>query len=194
MVRAITRVLFENRSDLALRTPLAALIRQPALQEGTMLPLHEGALGYFDREKPSFLEEKAEFLALVLSAIVVLSSLLIAGARRINESKQGRIEDYAAQLLNLEKEAKNATTIPELDVFKATLTDILAHAVEDMRRRKINAEGLQLFSFVWESVNYSINDHEEQLRLGPSIARAANKTGVRARNSKRTSSVTSKKR
>lgn len=194
VVRAITRVLFENRRDLALRTPLAALIRQPEIQEGTMLPLHEGALGYFDREKPSFLEEKAEFLALVLSAIVVLSSLLIAGARRINESKQGRIEDYAAQLLNLEKEAKSATTIPELDVFKATLTDILAHAVEDMRQRKINAEGLQLFSFVWESVNYSINDHEEQLRLGPSIARAANQTGARARNSKRSSSVTSKKR
>lgn len=173
VVRAITQVLFENRRDLALRTPLAALIRQPEIQQGTMLPLHEGALSYYDREKPSFLEEKAEFLALVLSAIVVLSSLLIAGARRINESKQGRIEDYAGQLLKLEKDAKEATTIPELDVFKATLTEILAHAVEDMRQRKINAEGLQLFSFVWESVNYSINDHEEQLRLGPGTSRSA---------------------
>ena len=36
-----------------------------------------------------------------------------------------------------------------------------------MRQQRINAEGLQLFSFVWESVNYTINDHEEQLRLGP---------------------------
>ena len=181
VVRAITRVLFENRRDLALRTPLAALIRQPEIQQGTMLPLHEGALGYYDREKPSLLEEKAEFLALILSALVLLSSLLIAAIRRINENKQGRIEDYAGQLLKLEKEAKESTTIPELDVFKASLTDILAHAVEDMRQRKINAEGLQLFSFVWESVNYSINDHEEQLRLGPGTKRIAGSPPAKSR-------------
>lgn len=172
VVRAITRVLFENRRDLALRTPLAALIRQPDIEQGTMLPLHEGALSYFDREKPSVLEEKAEFLALILSAIVVFSSLIIATFRRINEGKQGRIEDYAGELLTLEKAAKEAVTIPDLDVHKARLTEILAEAVDDMRERKINAEGLQLFSFVWESVNYTINDHEEQLRLGPGPTRA----------------------
>lgn len=167
VIRAITRVLFENRRDLALRTPLAALIRQPEIEQGTMLPVHEGALGYYNREKPSFLEEKAEFLALVLSAIVVLTSLMIAMVRRINDSKKGRIEDYAGELLKLEQSAKEAQNIPELDVFKARLTQILAEAVDDMRERRINAEGLQLFSFVWESVNYTVNDYEEQLRLGP---------------------------
>jgi TRAP transporter TAXI family solute receptor len=167
VVRSITRVLFENRRDLALRTPLAALIRQPEIEQGTMLPVHQGARSYFDREKPSFLEEKAEFLALVLSAIVVLSSLLIAAVRRINEHKKGRIEDYASELLTLEQNAKEAISILELDVHKRRLTEILAEAVEDMRKRRINAEGLQLFSFVWESVNYTINDYEEQLRLGP---------------------------
>ena len=44
-----------------------------------------------------------------------------------------------------------------------------------MRNRRINAEGLQFFSFVWESVNYTINDHEEQLRLGPAVARITSK-------------------
>lgn len=192
VIRAITRVLFENRRELALRTPLAALIRQPEIKQGTMLPIHEGALGYFDREKPSFLEEKAELLAFVLSAIVVLTSLMIATARRVKESKKGRIEDYAAGLLELEKTAKEAQTIPELDVHKTRLTEILAEAVDDMRARRINAEGLQLFSFVWESVNYSINDHEEQLRLGPETATTpaqennpAVKSGVAAKTAPR---------
>ena len=171
VVRSITRVLFENRRELALRKPLDALIRQPDIQQGTILPVHEGALGYFEREKPSFLEEKAELLAFVLSAIVLLSSLLIAGYRGINESKKGRIEDYAGELLKLEKSAKEATDVPGLDVHKTRLTEILAEAVDDMRQRRINAEGLQLFSFVWEAVNYTINDHEEQLRRGPGIKR-----------------------
>ena len=181
VIRAITRVLFEKRRELALRTPLAALIRQPELKQGTMLPVHRGALSYYDREKPSLLEEKAEFLALILSSIVVLGSVGIAFVRRLNESKMGRIEDYAGQLLDLEKSAQSAKTIPDLDVCKKRLTEILSEAVEDMRQQRINAEGLQLFSFVWESVNYTINDHEEQLRLGPGKAKNARSGKARRR-------------
>lgn len=179
VTRAITSVLFEKRRELALRTPLAALIRQPEIAQGTMLPVHQGALSYFDREKPSFLEEKAEFLALVLSFMVVLYTLALAFTRRLSERQKSRIEDYAGELLELEKTAKTAKNIPELDIHKLRLTEILAVVVEDMRGHRINAEGLQLFSFVWESVNYTINDHEEQLRLGTRIARAANKPAAR---------------
>ncbi|MFQ5625641.1 MAG: TAXI family TRAP transporter solute-binding subunit [Methyloligellaceae bacterium] len=173
VIHAITHVLFENRRDLALSTPLAALIRQPEIKQGTMLPVHQGALSYYEREKPFLLEEKAEFLTLILSLLVIITSLSIAFLRRLNERKKGRIEDYAGQLLELEKSAQRAETIPDLDVYKNRLTEILAEAVVDMRERRINAEGLQLFSFVWESVNYSINDHEEQLRLGPGHEREA---------------------
>jgi TRAP transporter TAXI family solute receptor len=175
VIRTITAVLFEKRRDLALRTPLAALIRQPKIEQGTLLPVHQGALSYFDREKPSFLEEKAEFLALVLSFLVVLYTLALAFTRRLAERQKSRIEDYAGELLKLEKAGKSAQTIPDLDIHKVRLTEILAEVVEDMRGHHINAAGLQLFSFVWESVNYTINDHEEQLRLGPGVKRTPNK-------------------
>lgn len=181
IARAITSVLFEKRRDLALRTPLAALIRQPEIKQGTMLPVHEGALGYYEREKPSFLEEKAEFFALIFSVLVVATSIAVAVTRRFYERQKGRIEDYSIELLDLEKSAKAAETIPELDICKHRLTEILAEAVDDMRHSRINAEGLQLFSFVWESVNYTINDHEEQLRLGPNLAGYSGTTGVAAR-------------
>ena len=181
IARAITSVLFEKRRDLALRTPLAALIRQPEIKQGTMLPVHEGALGYYEREKPSFLEEKAEFFALIFSVLVVATSIAVAVTRRFYERQKGRIEDYSIELLDLEKSAKAAETIPELDICKHRLTEILAEAVDDMRHSRINAEGLQLFSFVWESVNYTINDHEEQLRLGPNLAGYSGTTDVTAR-------------
>jgi len=185
VIRSITSVLFENRRDLALRTPLAALIRQPEIQQGTLLPVHQGALSYYNREKPSFLEEKAEFLALVLSFMVVLYSLALAFTRRLADRQKGRIEDYAGMLLELEKASKTAHTILDLDIHKRRLTEILAEAVEDMRNRRINAEGLQFFSFVWESVNYTINDHEEQLRLGPAVARKAGKASRRRKPSRK---------
>lgn len=186
-VYSITGVLFEQRRDMALRTPLAALIRQPALEEGTSLPVHEGAIAYFDRKKPSFLEEKAEFLALILSFGVVLGSVLLGFKRSLNERKKGRIDDYTAELLKLEKQAQDALTIRDLNAHKTALTAILAKAVTDMREHRINAEGLQLFSFVWESVNYTINDHEEQLRLGSAtdITRVTSTTAQDSKTARR---------
>lgn len=170
-IRTITRILFEERRYLLARTPLASFIRQPKTGDGTLLPLHDGAAAYYDREKPSFLEEKAELLAFVLSALVVLISAGLALRRFLGERKQGRVEDYTAMLIELEKEAKSASTIPELNVYKDRLTEMLGQVVQDMRDHKIAGEGLQFFAFVWRSVNDTINDHEEQLRLGPTTHR-----------------------
>lgn len=166
-IRAITSVLFEQRRILLLRTPLAAFIRQPEVSAGTLLPIHEGARAYYDRDQPGFLEEKAEFFAFILSFIVVLGSILLAVKRQLEERKKGRIDQYAVRLMDLEKEARNANTIPDLNTYKEGLIEILSEVVEDMNKGRVSASGLQFFAFTWESVNYTINDHEEQLRLGP---------------------------
>ena len=166
-IRAITSVLFEQRRILMLRTPLAAFISQPEVTAGTLLPIHPGARAYYDRDEPGFLEEKAEFFAFILSFIVVLGSILLTVKRQLEERKKGRIDRYAVRLMDLEKEARNATSIPELNTYKEGLIEILSEVVEDMNKGRVSASGLQFFAFTWESVNYTINDHEEQLRLGP---------------------------
>lgn len=169
VVHGITRLLFENRRELTLRTPLATFIHQPDMESGTMLPVHAGALAYFDRAKPGFLEERADLFALLLSLGVVIGSIGLAIQRRLKQRKQKQVEVYTMELLELEKSAKNATTIPELNACKTRLTEILTQVVHDMQQRRISSDGLQLFSFIWESVNYTVNDHEEQLRLGPGV-------------------------
>lgn len=166
-IHAITSVLFENKHDLALRMPLADLVTQPSIDKGTSIPLHPGALNYYNRERPSLLEEKAEFFAFLMSFAIVFGSIILAAKRYLTDRKKTRIEDYAEELLEVEKSAEACRTIPELNEQKNRLTKLLARIVEDMRAGRINPEGLQLFSFVWESVNYTVNDYEEQLRLGP---------------------------
>ena len=166
IVHALTKVLFENRRDLAERMPLSNLISQPAIEKGTPIPVHPGALDYYNRERPSFLEEKAEFFAFLLSFAIVLGSIILGVKRYLIATKKTRIEDYAEELLALEKDAEACRTIPELNAQKTRLTQLLGRIVADMRAGRVNPEGLQLFSFVWESVNYTVNDHEEQLRFG----------------------------
>ncbi|MEC9368951.1 MAG: hypothetical protein VX871_09715, partial [Pseudomonadota bacterium] len=119
------------------------------------------------------------------TSLVVAVSLFIAVKRRLDELKKGRIEDYAGRLIEIEKESQQARSIPELNRSKAELTSILARVVDDMRHKRVNAEGLQLFSFVWESVNYTVNDHEEQLRLGPGTTRSIAGRAKRGRRSAR---------
>jgi hypothetical protein len=102
-----------------------------------------------------------------MSFALVFGSIILAAKRYLTDRKKTRIEDYAEELLAVEKSAEACRTIPELNEQKNRLTKLLARIVEDMRAGHINPEGLQLFSFVWESVNYTVNDHEEQLRLGP---------------------------
>jgi len=167
VIHAITSVLFEIRHDLALLMPLADLIAQPSIDKGTPMPVHPGALDYYNREHPSFLEEKSEFLAFLLSFAIVFGSIALAVKRYLAETKKTRIEDYAEELLDVEKSAEACRSIRELNAQKIRLTQLLSRIVADMRSGHINSEGLQLFAFVWESVNYAVNDHEEQLRLGP---------------------------
>ena len=173
VIRDVTAVLFEEQRNLMLITPLLGFVRQPRLDSGTLVPLHEGARSYYDREKPSFLEEKAEYFAFLLTGAALLFSLLISLKRRLDERRKSRVEVYNTRLIELERSSRDALTIPELNAYKDEMMNILAQVVEDMKGNRINAEGLQFFAFTWESVNATINDHEEQLRLGTRTAHDA---------------------
>ncbi len=66
--------------------------------------------------------------------------------------------------------------IAELNVHKERLIDILTEAIYDMRAHLIDSEGLKLVAFVWESVNSTVNDHEEQLWVELKPIRPARQT------------------
>jgi hypothetical protein len=49
-------------------------------------------------------------------------------------------------------------------------------SIKKARTKQLGGHSL---SFVWESVNYTINNYEEQLRLNPAVAREASKLAPR---------------
>jgi len=66
-VKIITQILFERRLELLKTTSLAGFISQPDWDAGTFIPLHDGALAFYNRENPSFFVENADFIALIIS-------------------------------------------------------------------------------------------------------------------------------
>jgi len=178
-IRTLTSVLFERRRDLLLLTKLAGFIEQPDLERGTFVPVHPGALSFYTREQPSVLEEKAELLAFVLSALLVTFSGLIWLKRRWDASQKGRVDRHNNELIRLCDEARATRSLEELAACKERMVALLKKVVEDLDYDRVAGEGFQYFAFTWEAVNASILDHERSLKA------AAGRTPARAKRATR---------
>jgi TRAP transporter TAXI family solute receptor len=163
VIRALTGILFERRRELMLLTPLAGFIEQPNLGASTPLPLHAGAASFFDREKPSFFEEKAEFFAFLVSLVAVLGSILIWFTRRWAENQKGRIDDYNLDLIKICDRARASTDPSIIAQCKDELAVMLAKVVDDLDYDRVNARGFHFFAFTWEAVNNAIANHEQTI-------------------------------
>ncbi len=155
VVKAITETLFEQKKELLIDTKLASFIQPPNLTGNSFLPIHSGAQRYFDRESPSFLEEQAEPMALILTVIVGLISLLLnLRAQR----RQVRVKELNNELLKMLKKAESLHDKQQLQNMADRLNTILKNAVIERNEGLISAEDFDFFSFVWEMARDEVNE------------------------------------
>ena len=164
-IRELTRILFERRLDLTIRFALAAAIQQPDPARGLSVPMHEGAQDYFDRDEPSFVQENAEPLALLVTVLTLLVSGLFALRSRFMAGQKNRADIYNFQLLDIQKRAILEDDLTELAGLKIELGNILQTVVEALDTDEVTDEGFQSFSVLLESVRETINDRIAELRL-----------------------------
>ncbi len=155
LARTITETLFERRRDLVSITPLAGFISPADATGGTFLPLHPGARRYYDREKPSILQENAEILALSVSLLLLLGSGLL---RLASTRRRGRLDRYNHQLLSLYRDARAMDDAGQLVEQRDRMMVVLGRVVDDAEQGRITSEGFHIFSFTWEAVNRAIQD------------------------------------
>jgi len=155
--------LFERRRELLSITPLAGFIEASFATSGTFVPLHDGARRYYDREKPSFLQENAEQIALILSIIAVLGS---GALRLLSDRRKGRLDSYNHELLSVYTEAAAAKEPSGLRVLQTRLMTILGRVVDDAEEGRLTTDGFGIFSFTWDAVNDTIRDRLERAETG----------------------------
>ena len=163
-IRALTEVLFEHRLDLTIRFSLASAIRQPDESHGLNVPLHDGAAQFYTRDEPSFLQENAEPLALVITVCAMLFSGLLALRSRLVAAQKNRADRYNYQLLDLNAQALAATSPDELAGLRIQLNDVLETVVVALDTDEVTDEGFQSFSLLWENVRDTIREREAKLR------------------------------
>ncbi len=160
VVFALTTIMFERRRELVAYEPLAGSIAEPKRAAGTFLPIHNGARQFYDRDQPPFLQENAEPIAVIISMIVVLASLLVQLA---NYRRKREMDRFNGELLLLADKARHAGSLEVIDQCDEELSDFVPRIVGASQSGRISAEQFDLFHFTFDAVEDAIRDRETQL-------------------------------
>ena len=160
VVGVLTRVLFERRRELMNITTLAGFITPPNLGGGTYIPVHSGAQSFYDRDRPSFFQENAEPLALIITLAALMGSgLLRLGSRR----KKRRIDRYNKEVLQLGLRADESDDLEDVRRCRSRLFELAAGVVDDAEVGLISPDGFNFFWFTWTIVNGTLEKRESVL-------------------------------
>lgn len=163
-IAELTRVLFEHRSDLLVRFPLANRIQAPDVSTGLTLPLHEGANRYYSRNEPSFIQENAEPLALLVTVVAMLSSVLFALRSRFVATQKNLADQFNYDVLAIGKRVRDTGSPADLKTCREDLVALLDVAVRALDIDEVTDGGFQSFAFLWKTVNSEIDERLIELK------------------------------
>lgn len=164
VVKALTEILFEQRGDILLRTPLAMHITAPSLDAGGVsLSVHEGAERYYLRNEPSFLQENAEPLALVITVIGIGGSALLGLRKKFSSTQKNQADSFNLDVLAIGRRATGADSLSITTECKVELQTILERMIDDLDNDLVTEDGFQSFALTWEAVRDLINDRIREL-------------------------------
>ncbi|RCU48744.1 TAXI family TRAP transporter solute-binding subunit [Corallincola luteus] len=158
VVNELTALLFEHHSELAAHSKLAGFIRPITDDSDIPIPLHPGAQGYYDREKPGFLQKNTRMLASFIYVGAFVSSLGLALRSRVMRRRKVRVSEYTLQLMNIAEQAQQTQENAQLHELKDELVKILNTVVTDLSKDKVTQEEFEHFSFTWQAVNTLVRD------------------------------------
>jgi len=117
-VRVITEALIDDRQEVAREIPeqsaevrlLLAQARRPEEQVQLGPALHPGALKFYEKNKPSFIQADADYIGLLITVLAIVLSWIWELRAWLERRQKGVADDYsnrAVVLMNAAREAKS---------------------------------------------------------------------------------------
>lgn len=173
VIRNMTSVLFERRQEIAeaipehLSTakPLLAKVREPG-GGGLRNPIHPGAQEYYGQDDPSFIQENADYVALILTVGVLAASWIWELKNLIERRQKNKADGYTEKVMRLMNDSRESD-LGQTERNRQELLDILAEAVTDLDRDRISEESFQSFRVVWQIAMDVVRERQDSLRRSP---------------------------
>ncbi len=127
----VTQHLFEMRAALAETVPAAEDVTHPAYEDtadatSARLPIHPGAIDYYEREQETFIERYESWIYLVAILAGGVGSTAAWLRQRLGRIRRERIEVATARLLELRSEARRETDRARLEGMAGEVDDLAA--------------------------------------------------------------------
>jgi TRAP transporter TAXI family solute receptor len=158
LVYQFTQSVFEARSEIASRAPLAGFISPLSDDASSPVSMHPGARQYFDREKPGVLQQNARLMSALLYAVVILFSALFALRSHWQKIRRVRMGGFNKRLMTIAENARETIDKGQLQNFKSQLMNMLEEVVRGLDQEKVNQAEFEHFSFAWQAVDALVRD------------------------------------
>lgn len=129
VVSEITKLIFTMRPAIATDVPLANRIEGPDTSKSSSLPVHPGALAYYDGEVQTFFERYSDWIYLAVMAFSILGSAAAALVGSASARQRSRTLGLLDRLLAIVRLARSAESESELAALQHEADEILAVAL-----------------------------------------------------------------
>ncbi|MEA5577225.1 TAXI family TRAP transporter solute-binding subunit [Anabaena sp. UHCC 0451] len=168
IIREITQIIYEYRQEIANEIakehaevqPLVANINQPSDGSSTDITLHPGALSFYERDKPSFIQENADYVALILTVIVLTVEWIKQIKLWVEKGKKDEADEYLKLAISLMKEGQY-----QLEDRQKKLDTTFDEAAKALIDEKISQESFRTFNEAYKTTREAIEKDRKLAQL-----------------------------
>ena len=139
VIERITRTLFEQRAVLSQKEPAFSALSEAAAQADLQFPLHIGAENYYLRNEPSFLRANAELIALAITVILLIWSILTWIRRWYEQRRKNQIDTYYQAVEDIICRLHDGTDLKEINELENELLKIRQRASGELVKEQLAA-------------------------------------------------------
>lgn len=164
IVRQIVTILNERQQDIADRVtldsakPLVVGIHDPRQAGGLDVPIHAGALNYYDRNTPSFVQQNADLLGLLLTLALLLGSWVWELKNWVERSKKDFADQYIERAVHLMQDKGSPQG------RQKSLDKVFREAASHLVGERISQESFRTFNEAYKTARETI-EREKTLAL-----------------------------
>jgi hypothetical protein len=172
-VRAITGALIDDRQEIAREIPeqvaavrlLLAHVRRPEARTEFGPALHPGAVKFYDKDKPSFILAHADYIGLILTVLVMISSWVWELRAWLQRQQKNIADEYSNRVITLMNAAQQAESREALQQIRGDLLGVLTAAVGDLDSDKLSEESFHSFRAILQIGLEAVRDSWNNLQV-----------------------------
>jgi TRAP-type uncharacterized transport system substrate-binding protein len=166
-VSDLARIIYENKSELALDGGFASKIEPAATDKDAFIVAHPGAAEYINDETKSFVERYSDVMYVAVAALGIIGSIFAGIYTKVTRIAPERAGELATAILDIGPRIQDAKSLDELGELQDELESILRRAVIGLRDGAISSDGLDTFKLGYELVRDEISMRRDHLKRHP---------------------------